>query len=78
MAEHGVFRHAPRQRRLERVNVIDALSGERAFAEQVLIDIRTRRRIGLDPTGAGKHPLVDRAFVTRKIENKPQQKPLKA
>ena len=48
VAEHGVFRHPPGQRRHEAVDFIDALASERSFTQQVLVEIGRCRRIGID------------------------------
>ena len=61
MAEHGVFWHTARQRRLERVDVVDALASEGAFVKEVLVDVRSGRRIRLDPARAGEKLPVDRS-----------------
>jgi hypothetical protein len=53
MAEHGVVRHPPRQRPGKGIDIIDALAGVRSLVEQVLIDIRNCRRIGIDPGVTG-------------------------
>ena len=52
----------PCRARLEGVDVVDALSGVRALAEQVLIDVRDRRRVGIDSAVARKDALEQRAF----------------
>ena len=62
MAQHGVFGHATVQGGRKRIDVINALSGERPLAPHVLIDVRHRCRIGLDPAGAGKDAGVERAL----------------
>ena len=42
---------------LEGVDVVDALAGEAALAEQVLVDVGDRRRVRIDPGRAGEDPL---------------------
>ena len=64
VAEQGVFRHAALQGRLEGVDIIDALAGIRAFAKQVLIDVRHRRRVGIDAAGVRKHVQKERALAS--------------
>jgi hypothetical protein len=39
MAQHGIFGGFPRQCGLKNIDVIDALAGKRAFAEEILIDV---------------------------------------
>ena len=63
VAQHGVFRHAPGQRRLECINVVNALAGKGTFAEQILIQVGSGRRIGLDPAGTGEQLLIDRPVL---------------
>ena len=48
VAEQGVLRNAALQRRLERINIVDALAGVGAFAEQVLIDVGHGGGVGVD------------------------------
>ena len=62
VAEQRAFRHAPGQRRLEGIDVVDALAGERAFAEQVLVDVGYRRGVRIDAGGAGEHALERRGL----------------
>ena len=62
VAQHRVVGHAAAQRGLEGVDVVDALAGVGALAEQVLVDVRHRRRIGIDAAAAGEDALEQRAF----------------
>ena len=48
MAEDAVLGKAPVERPLERIDVVDPLANERAFAEQVLVDIGDGARIRVD------------------------------
>ncbi len=48
VAEDAVFRKAVVQAQLERVDRVDALADERAFAEHVLIDVRNHLRVRVD------------------------------
>ena len=61
MAEDAVLREAPGERALERVDVVDALADERAFAEQVLVDVGDGARVGIDARLAGEQPREARA-----------------
>ncbi len=63
MAEHGIVGHPARQRCAEGIDIIDALAGERALGEQVLIHIRDRRGIGINPAVAGVDLLIQRTLV---------------
>ena len=64
VAQHGVLGHPARKGGHERIDVIDALTRERPLAEQVLVDVGNRCGIGLDPTGTGIKPLVERPVGT--------------
>ena len=46
------------ERPLERVDVVDALADERAFAEQVLVDVGDGARVGIDAGFAAEQPRV--------------------
>ena len=48
MAENPVFGEAPVERPLEGIDLIDALADERAFLEQVLVNIGDGVRIRID------------------------------
>ncbi len=63
VAEQRVLRHAAGERRLEGIDVVDALAGVGALAEQVLVDVGDRRRVGIDAAGAGEDPLIERSFA---------------
>ena len=63
VAEQRVFRHSPLERALERVDVVDALAGVRAFAEEVLIHVRDGGGVGIDAGRAGEHAPKERALA---------------
>ena len=63
VAEQGVLRHAAGERRLEGIDVVDALAGIGAFAEEVLVDVRDGGRVRIDTAGAGEDPLIERTFA---------------
>ena len=65
VAEDAIRRQPARQREAERVDVIDPLADERAFAEQVLVDVGDRARVRIDAGLAGEHPRVARAARAR-------------
>jgi hypothetical protein len=58
VAQDAVFGQAAGQRALERVDVVDALADERAFAEQVLVDIGNRARVRVDAGFAAIQPRI--------------------
>ena len=64
VTEQRALRHAIRQRRLERIDVVDAFAGVRAFAEQILIDVGDGRAVRIDARHAGEDALEQRAFAT--------------
>ncbi len=66
--QQRVLGHPPADRRLEGVDVVQALAGEEAGAEQVLIGIRDRRRVGIDAGVAGVDPRKERAGGTRQVD----------
>ena len=51
------------QRRLERIDVVDAFADERAFVKQVLIDVADRERIRIEAVGSGEDALIERALA---------------
>ena len=51
--EQRVLGHAAFERRHERVDVVEALAGEDALAEQILVDVRHRGRVRIDAGVAG-------------------------
>ena len=61
VAEQRVLGDASVERALEGVDVVDALAGIGAFAEQVLVDVGDGRRIGIDAAGAGEDALIERS-----------------
>ena len=60
VAEEGVLGHAIRHRRLEGVDVVDSFAGEAALPEEVLIDVRHGRGVGVD-AGRPREDLAGRA-----------------
>ena len=65
MAQNAVFRKAPIERCLEGVYVVNAFSDERSFAEDVLIQVGNRARIGVDARVAAVHARVARPVGPR-------------
>ena len=55
VAEQRVLRHASRQRRHERVDVVDALADVAALVEEILIHVRHRGRVRIDADVPGEH-----------------------
>ena len=66
VAEQRVFGHATRQRRLERVDVVDALADVRSLAAQVLVHVGHGGRVRIDAAGPGDETLIARAFVAER------------
>ncbi len=60
VTKNGVFRNPAGQRRLERIDVVYSLADEGPLFEQILIDVRDRISIGVQPIGAGERPLEKR------------------
>ena len=48
VAEDAVLGKAPSERALERIDVVDALADERAFAEQILVHVGNGARVRID------------------------------
>ena len=59
--QQRVLRHAAVERRVERIDVVKALAGVDAFAEQVLIHVRHRGGVGVDAGVAGVGPREQRS-----------------
>jgi hypothetical protein len=66
VTQQRVFLDPARQRCLERVDVVDPFSRVGSLAEQVLIDVGDRGRIGVHAPGARHDPLVDRTSRSRR------------
>ena len=66
VTEEDVFRHPPGKGRLEGIDVVDSLAGVRSLAEEILIDIRDGRRVGIHAPRTGKDPLKERAFAANR------------
>jgi hypothetical protein len=60
VAEDPVLGKRPLEGPLERIDIIDALADERAFAEQVLVNIGDGARIGIDARLASAHARIPR------------------
>ena len=54
VAQQRVLGHAAGERRLEGIDVVDALAGVGAFAEEVLVDVGDRGGVGIDAARAGE------------------------
>ena len=63
MAEQSVFAHFAVDRLIQGVEVVNPFTGERSFAEQILIYIGHGRSIGIDSAGSRKNLLIQRSFV---------------
>ena len=65
VAQQRVLRHPAGHRRVERVDVVDALAGEGSFREQVLVDVGDGGGVRIDARRAGERPLEDRGLMFR-------------
>ena len=65
MAENPAERKAFVEHVLERIDVVDALAGERTFAEQILIGVGNRASVGIESRIAAKQQRVTRGLVGR-------------
>ena len=63
--QQRVLRHGVFERRGERVDVVEALAGEDAFAEQILVGVGDRGRVGIDAGVPGVEPREQRAGRAR-------------
>ena len=63
VAEHRVFGDAALQRRLHRVDVVEALAGEGALAEHVLIEVGDGEDVRVEAAIGREDALEERGFV---------------
>ena len=63
VAEQRRVRHPAGERGLEGIDVVDALAGVGAFAEQVLVHVGDGGGIGIDAVHAGKDALEQRTLA---------------
>ena len=63
--QQRVLRHPALERRGERVDIVEALAGENAFVEQVLVDVGHGGRVRVDAGVAGVGPREQRARRAR-------------
>ena len=63
MTKEGGIRSTICEGGFERVDVIDAFPGIRSFPEQILIDVRGRRSVGINSANAREDSLEQRAFA---------------
>ena len=66
--EQRVLGDAPADGRLEGVDVVQPLAGEDPLAEQVLVGVRDRRRVGVDAGVPGVHPREERPGGAREVD----------
>jgi hypothetical protein len=59
VAKEGILGNAAGESCLEGIDVVDAFAGVGALTEEVLVDVRDGRRIGIDTAGAGEDPLIE-------------------
>ena len=69
VAEHPAFGQPAAQHRVHRAHVEQALAGEGAFAEQVLVDLGAGRAVGVDAALAGEQP-VEAACARRRRQRR--------
>ena len=63
VTQHGILGDAASDRRFEGIDVINALAGERAFAEKILVDIGYREYIRVESGAAGIYLLIECALA---------------
>ena len=63
MAQERVLGHPVGHRGAEGGQVVDPLSGEASFPEQILVDVGDSERVWVDPRRPGEDPLEARALV---------------
>src|SRR5580700_2526804 len=63
MTQQRVLGNAPLQRRLENVDIVNALAAVRSFSKQVLVNVGDRKGIRIDARRAREYPLEHRALV---------------
>ena len=63
VAQHRPLGQARAEHDVQRLHVQQALAGERAFAEQVLVDLGRGGAVRVDPALAGEQPMERRGFA---------------
>ena len=63
VAQHLALGQAAGQHRVHRLHVEQALAGEGAFAEQVLVDLGAGGAVRVDAALPGKQPVVERELA---------------
>ena len=66
MAQHSILGDLILQGGLEAVDLVDALAAIGAFFKQILVHVRDRECVGIEPVGTGKGPLKKRALATHR------------
>src|SRR4029450_11324676 len=69
--QEGVLGDWVRQRRIERVDVEQAFTGENAFAEKVLVGVGHRGRVRVDSRMSGIQPSEERPGCARERDADP-------
>ena len=64
VAEHLAFGQTPGQHRVHGADMKQALAGEGPFAEQVLVDLRAGRAVGVHTVLPGKQPTDPQRYLT--------------
>ncbi len=74
MAEDTVFRKTPAQRLLEDIHVIDSFADERAFSENVLVNVGDRASVGINAWFTAPEPRITGMVCPRKTDRNPRLK----
>ena len=72
MREQSILGDAPADRRLEGIDVVEAFSGEDPCAEEVLVGVRDRGRVGVDAGVPCVHGGEERPGGALKIDAHPR------
>ncbi len=56
VTEDAIFGQSVREDTLERIDIVDALADKRAFAEEILVDIRDGECVRIDARGCAEQP----------------------
>ena len=66
VAEDRILGDSSLEGGLESIDIVDALAGERALAEEILIHVGDGKGIGIHAGGAGEDALESRSFASRR------------
>ena len=68
VAEYAILGKAPAQGLLECIDIVDALADEGSFAKDILVNIRDRARVRIDPGVTTIQPRIERAVGARQTD----------